>query len=156
MGGRHEFSVGLRWGGEPEGSSSSRDSRWRDHALSSTGKPEIQGSSAGAFHGDTTRWNPEELLVAALAQCHFLSYLYLCQREGIALLDYSDAASGILRTHPDGSGEMTEVVLTPRVVVDRADVERAASLHERAHELCFIARSVAFPVRVLPELVPSS
>jgi organic hydroperoxide reductase OsmC/OhrA len=42
-------------------------------------------------------------------------------------------------------------VLRPRVgVADAAMLERAAALHHRAHELCYIANSVAFPVRHEP------
>ena len=51
----------------------------------------------------------------------------------------------------DGGGEFTEVVLRPAVTVARADlVEAAAGLHGRANELCFIARSVNFPVHHKP------
>lgn len=146
----HRFSVAMSWSGPPTAPSSSRDSTWRDHVVYAPGKPDIAGSSAGAFHGDQSRWNPEELLIAALAQCHFLSYLYLLQREGIELTSYTDQAVGTLRTHPDGSGEMAEVVLSPTVHVALDSVEKATALHDQAHALCFIARSVAFPVRVVP------
>jgi len=56
--------------------------------------------------------------------------------------------------HPDGSGEFTSVVLRPRVVIsDPARLADATSLHHRAHELCFIARSVNFPVEHDPVVV---
>ena len=49
---------------------------------------------------------------------------------------------------PDGSGRFTSVVLHPVVTVAAgSDVERARALHEEAHRLCYIARSVNFPVR---------
>jgi organic hydroperoxide reductase OsmC/OhrA len=38
----------------------------------------IAGSSDSTFRGDAARWNPEQLLLAALAQCHMLSYLHAC------------------------------------------------------------------------------
>ncbi|MGI5165466.1 OsmC family protein [Spirillospora sp. CA-253888] len=45
-------------------------------------------------------------------------------------------------------GAFTEVVLRPEVVVtDPGLTGRAEGLHERAHEMCFIANSVNFPVR---------
>ena len=51
----------------------------------------------------------------------------------------------------DGGGEFTEVVLRPAVTVTEPGmVDAAAGLHERANELCFIARSVNFPVRHEP------
>ena len=51
----------------------------------------------------------------------------------------------------DGSGEFTDVLLRPEVVVRAAEmVERVEPLHEQAHRMCFLARSVSFPVRHEP------
>jgi len=45
----------------------------------------------------------------------------------------------------------TDVLLRPEVTVaEPGMVAAAAGLHERANRLCFIARSVAFPVRHEP------
>nr|WP_203432780.1 OsmC family protein [Jiangella asiatica] len=56
-----------------------------------------------------------------------------------------------MRTTPDGGGSFTEVTLRPRVTVTEADmVDKATGLHERAHELCFVAASVRTPVRHEP------
>jgi organic hydroperoxide reductase OsmC/OhrA len=47
----------------------------------------------------------------------------------------------------DGSGQFTEVMLRPRVTVTpESDCAKALELHEQAGKLCFIARSVNFPV----------
>ena len=47
----------------------------------------------------------------------------------------------------DGSGEFTRVILRPHVAItDPTRVADAVTLHHRAHQLCFIARSVNFPV----------
>jgi organic hydroperoxide reductase OsmC/OhrA len=81
-----------------------------------------------------------------------LMFLHLCADAGVLVTAYEDEAEGTLRVNPDGSGEFEEVVLHPRVQF--ADPERAndaAPLHERAHTLCFISRSVNFPVRCNPE-----
>jgi organic hydroperoxide reductase OsmC/OhrA len=57
----------------------------------------------------------------------------------------------------DGSGRFAEVVLRPAVIVSQpAMVERATQLHERAGAMCFIARSVNFPVRHEPSVVASA
>jgi organic hydroperoxide reductase OsmC/OhrA len=51
----------------------------------------------------------------------------------------------------DGGGHFVEVVLRPRVTVTSPDmVEKATVLHRDAHERCFIASSVNFPVRHEP------
>ena len=45
-----------------------------------------------------------------------------------------------------GGGRITEVVLKPQVVVRGTNKELALNLHEQAHQMCFIANSVNFPV----------
>jgi organic hydroperoxide reductase OsmC/OhrA len=53
--------------------------------------------------------------------------------------------------HEDGSGEFTEVTLRPQVTLaDASRCRELKALHHRAHELCFISRSVRFPVHVEP------
>ncbi len=145
----HTFEATLRWTGNLGTGTSSYRAYGRDYELSGPLKTSpIAGSSAKTYRGDDTRYNPEELLVAALSSCHLLAYLHLCAEAGIVVTGYDDSAEGTMRTNPDGSGEFTEVTLRPRVQI--TDPDRGAEadrLHERAHELCFIARSVNFPVR---------
>ncbi|MFQ5520678.1 MAG: OsmC family protein, partial [Candidatus Methylomirabilia bacterium] len=103
------------------------------------------------MRGDPSRYNPEELLVAALSACHMLWYLHLCTDAKIIVTDYMDHASGTMVLTADGSGHFTAVVLKPSVTIQRGgDVTLAERLHARAHQLCFIANSVNFPVRCEP------
>jgi len=70
----HFFEVSVQWTGNAgTGTSGYKDYR-RDNELSAGGKQIIAGSADKAFHGDRSRWNPEELLIAALSQCHMLSF----------------------------------------------------------------------------------
>lgn len=146
--GHHSYPVQLTWtGNKGEGTSSYR-SYERSHVIAVPGKPPIPGSSDPAFRGDRTRYNPEELLVASLSSCHMLWYLHLCAEAGVVVTRYSDDAVGTMIETPDGGGRFTDVLLRPTVaIVPGGDVERALQLHHRAHELCFIANSVNFPVR---------
>ena len=106
------------------------------------------------FRGDSARYTPEELLVASLSTCHMLWFLHLCADAGIVVTEYEDAASGEMSENADGSGEFTLVILRPRVVItDSARIADAMALHPLAHELCFIARSVNFPVQHEPMVV---
>src|SRR5690606_18715479 len=96
------------------------------------------------------RWNPEELLVAALAQCHMLSYLHMAVRAGVVVTGYEDRAQGFMAQQGLG-GHFTEVVLRPIVTVSQDSmVEAALAAHAEAYEHCFIANSVNFPVRHEP------
>jgi organic hydroperoxide reductase OsmC/OhrA len=150
---QHTYEVRLQWtGNDGEGTKTYKSYR-RDHTIVCEGKLEILGSSDPSFRGDRARYNPEELLVAALSSCHMLSYLHLCAVNHITVSEYRDAASGIMRENSDGSGEFVRVVLKPTVVVSAGDDRtRAGELHHEAHRLCFIARSVNFPVEVEPEI----
>src|ERR1035438_3014960 len=120
----------------------------RAHECMGEGKcAPIPGSSDPAFRGDAARYSPEELQVGALANCHMLWVLHLCADAGIVVTDYADEARGEMVEHADGSGEMTRVVLRPRLRI--ADIGRApevAAIHDRAHAVCCLARSVRFPV----------
>ena len=147
MGPEHLYDVTVTWtGNEGTGTSGYRDYR-RDHVVTADGLPDLPGSADPTFRGDASRWNPEQLLLAALSQCHMLSFLHVCVMNDVVVTAYVDEAHGVMRLNPDGSGEFTSAVLRPRVTVaDPAMVERADALHHEAHHLCFIARSVNFPV----------
>jgi organic hydroperoxide reductase OsmC/OhrA len=149
----HRYEVTVVWtGNQGEGTSGYR-AYARDHEVTADGRPAIAGSSDRAFRGDAERWDPERLLVAALSQCHMLSYLHVCAESGVVVVDYVDQAQGAMQQTPDGGGHFTEVTLRPRVTVSRQSMSAAArELHARAHELCFIANSVNFPVLHQPTI----
>lgn len=143
------------WTGNRGTGTSSYRAYDRDHEVSGDGRPAIAGSSDPAFRGDPGRWDPERLLVAALSQCHMLSYLHVCAEASVVVVGYEDQAEGSMEEDPDGGGRFTEVVLMPRVTVaEPSMVGLAHELHHRAGELCFIASSVDFPVRHEPIVAP--
>ena len=143
----HTFTLSLAWEKPTTNAPSPRDPSLRRHTITHPDKPAIEGSAAPAFHGEVERWNPEELLLASLAQCHMLTFFYLAGLDGLVVTDYTDTPEATLETHTDGSGNITEVMLRPQVSVRAGFTGDIDAIHERAHELCFIARSVNFPVR---------
>ncbi|MEU5873507.1 OsmC family protein [Glycomyces sp. NPDC047369] len=149
MSGReHHYEVTVEWTGNTGNGTAKYFDYGRDHDITAPGKPLIRGSADPAFLGQKERWNPEELLVAALSECHMLTYFSLCARERIAVTAYTDAATGTMTEEKGNSGRFTEVVLHPVVTIaDPAKAERAAELHHDANRDCFIAKSVNFPVR---------
>lgn len=148
----HHYRVHLLWQGNTGSGTSSYRSYSRKNLLSTDGKHDIEGSADRTFHGDADRWNPEELLVAALAQCHMLSYLHVAAANGVVVKAYEDDPVGAMQQSPDGGGCFTGVTLRPVVTItDPAQVVLAGSLHEEAAQKCFIAASVNFPVQHEPE-----
>ena len=147
----HHFAARLVWTGAERGTTKSYDSYGRDYRVEIEGKPPLMGSSDPTFRGDASKHNPEDLLVVALSACHMLSYLAACARAGIEVAAYEDKASGLM-TIKDGRMRFTEVTLAPRVVIAAGDLDKATALHESAHDMCFIANSVNFPVLHMPTM----
>lgn len=147
----HEYHVDISWTGNRGAGTSGYRGYGRDHVIRAAGLPDLPGTADPTFHGDKDRWNPEQLLLAALGQCHMLSYLHMAVKHGVVVTGYDDAASGVLRLNRDGSGEFLEANLSPQVgLANEAQRELADSLHAKANEVCFIARSVNFPVHHRP------
>jgi organic hydroperoxide reductase OsmC/OhrA len=148
----HTYDTVVTWtGNRGPGTSGVRDYS-RDHELTAIGPDPIAGSSDPALRGEKSRWNPEQLLVGALSQCHMLWYLHLCAQAGVVVTGYVDHAHGSMIETRDG-GHFTDVVLQPQVTVESLSmVEAAKRLHADAHRACFIANSVNFPVRHEPSI----
>jgi organic hydroperoxide reductase OsmC/OhrA len=152
----HHYEVAVTWTGNTGSGTTGYRDYGRAHEVSgvdSPGKPTLPGSADPAFRGDSAAWNPEELLVVSLSQCHMLWYLALCAQSGVVVTDYRDQPSGTMAETADGSGQFTEVTLRPAVTIAGHDqVERATQLHGKAHQMCFIANSVNFPVHHAPTI----
>ncbi len=147
----HHYTVTLRWTGNTGTGTSNYRTYRRDHVTEADGKPPIPGSSDPAFRGDPARWNPEELLVSSLSSCHMLWFLHLCADAGIVVTGYADRPEGVMDETADGGGRFTRVVLRPEATLAAgSDTEKARHLHHAAHEKCFIASSVNFPVECEP------
>ncbi|HEX7739289.1 MAG TPA: OsmC family protein [Marmoricola sp.] len=149
----HHYRLAVEWTGDRgTGTSGYRD---YDRAITvrAEGRPDLLASADRTFHGDAARWNPEEMLVAALSTCHLLSYLHVASRDGVVVMAYTDEAGGTMVQEGIG-GHFTEVVLRPVVTVtDAAMIERATAAHHDASQACFIAASVNFPVRHEPTVL---
>ena len=153
----HTYAVTLTWTGNTGTGTSAYGAFERSSEVTAGSKATLLASADPAFRGAPERWNPEELLIASLSQCHMLWYLVLCAKEGIVVTAYVDHPSGTLAETPDGGGHFDEVTLHPEVTIATGDdVDRATQLHERAHDLCFVARSVNFDVHAEPTITAAA
>ena len=152
----HYYKAVIQWTGN-KGSGTDHYTHYeRDYHVIIGNKPIIHGSSDPAFRGDENKYNPEEMLVSAISSCHMLWYLHLCSIEGVVVEEYTDTATGLMEERKDGSGCFTEVVLNPRVIVSlESMLPKASELHALANKMCFIANSVNFPIKHLPEIIVS-
>ncbi|MFJ2993527.1 OsmC family protein [Pandoraea sp. NPDC087047] len=151
--GEHEYHVSVEWIGNQGSGTSGYREYGRNHEIRVEGKPTIPGSADPAFRGDAARWNPEDLLVASASACHKLWYLHLCAEAGVVVEQYRDDAVGTM-IDTAGEGRFTRIVLRPQVTIrsgGNADlVTLAQALHHAAHEKCYIANSVNFPIECEP------
>lgn len=148
----HEYAATIEWTGGLQGSTASYAAYSREYRISIQGKPDLIGSADPAFRGDPSLYNPEDLLLAAVSTCHMLSYLALCARKGIEVISYADSCTA--RMEPKG-GTLTfvEAILNPVVGLSAGDRELAVELHHLAHEECYVAASVNFPILCRPTLL---
>ncbi len=148
---QHEYSSHLAWTGNR--GVGTRDYRAYDRSwnIAIPGKPVIACSNDPLLGGDPALMNPEDLLLSALSACHMLWYLHFASDAGIVVTAYSDSPIATGEVGRGGAGRFVSATLRPQVMIaPGGDIGEAEALHERIHAVCFIARSVNFPVAYSP------
>lgn len=149
-----EFKVQTQWSSLKETKNFELFSNSRTHKVYIDGKDSLTISAAKVFKGDETKHNPEDLFLAALSSCHMMSYMYLCKKHHITLLDYKDETLGKLKVNKDGSGAFILVELNPIVtILEKNEIDLAIKLHKEANRLCFIANSCNVPITHNPQVL---
>lgn len=148
----HTYGADLEWTGAAAGPTRAYKTYARDLVVRIPGKPDLLASSDPAFVGDPTRHNPEDLLLAAVASCHLLTWLSLCSRRGVVAIAYRDTPTAVMEWVGD-TYAFSRVDLAPRCTIAAgSDPALARALHDECHQACFIARSVNFPITCAPEI----
>lgn len=154
----HHYTLTVKWTGN-NGTGTSHSTHYeRAHTLSVQGKPDLLCSSDPAFRGDKTKYNPEDLFLASVAECHMLWYLHICADAGVIVVDYTDNPTGVMvEASAEGRGRFIAMTLNPQVVVAEASmIAKANELHDKAREMCFIANSANFPIGHKPVCIVQS
>jgi organic hydroperoxide reductase OsmC/OhrA len=155
----HQFETSLVWPADPAQTPMPDANFSRNNTLSAAGagKSSVLGSAPTVFSGDASGYNPEELLIMSLSECHMLTYLAIASKKRLVIQSYRDQATGTLSTGQYGTAgkvSMQEVVLHPTITIAKgADLNDLHAMHEKAHANCFMANSVNFPVRVEPTFI---
>ncbi len=126
----------------------------RDHAVIYGNGTRICASAAPEYNGNPECYNPEEAFVTSLASCHMLTFLALACKKRFVVESYRDDAVGVLGKNPEGKPAVTKVLLRPAVTFSGEKLpstEDFDRLNHQAHDLCFIANSVASCVEVVVE-----
>jgi organic hydroperoxide reductase OsmC/OhrA len=144
----HSYQIEVTWTGNTGTGTSSRRAYSRNHEVAAAGPAPLLASSDPAFRGDPTRWNPEQLYLASIAQCHMLWYLDLAARAGVIVTAYEDRPTGVVIEEAGGAGQFDGVTLHPTVTITAtSDPAAAEELHDQVGDYCFIARSINTPIR---------
>jgi organic hydroperoxide reductase OsmC/OhrA len=125
----------------------------RGHTVSFDGGITVPASASPHVVG---KWaveaavDPEEMLVAALSNCHMMSFLHVARLAGFTVAAYRDHAEGVMEHIAPAKQAVTKVVLHPQIewVGAAPDKEKLQHMHHEAHEACFIANSVRTAVTV--------
>jgi organic hydroperoxide reductase OsmC/OhrA len=125
----------------------------RGHTVSFDGGITVPASASPHVVG---KWaveaavDPEEMLVAALSNCHMLSFLHVARLAGFTVAAYRDHAECVMEHIAPAKQAVTKVVLHPQIewVGAAPDKEKLQHMHHEAHEACFIANSVRTAVTV--------
>ncbi|MBD3390472.1 MAG: OsmC family peroxiredoxin [Chitinivibrionales bacterium] len=149
-----EHKIALEWRRDTEDFQYA--SYTRDHTIIYGNDARICASAAPEYKGNADCFNPEEAFVTSLASCHMLTFLALACKKRFVVDSYRDDAVGVLGKNPEGKPAVTKVVLKPVVTFSGENVpgdDDFAQLHDKAHDMCFIANAVASCVEVVVEPV---
>ncbi|WP_103332488.1 OsmC family protein [Pseudotabrizicola formosa] len=147
----HDYSSRIVWTGNSGAGTRSYKGYARTWDIAVPGKPVVPCSNDPLLGGDPGRMNPEDLLLSALSACHMLWYLHYASEAGIVVTGYEDTPVGVGEIGPGGAGRFVRAELRPLItLVPGTDVAVAEAIHHRIAQVCFIARSVAFPVTHAP------
>lgn len=150
----HDYTVKIEWTGNRGTGTSAYRAYDRNWDLATPGKPLMHCSNDPLLGGNHEKHNPEDMLIAALSSCHMLWYLHLCSEAGVIVTSYQDNPIAVGEVEPSGKGRFLSATLKPRIeITAESDPVKAAQLHDEIHQVCFVARSVNFPVTYEPEII---
>lgn len=126
----HHYEVNLTWkGGETS-------------EISAGPRPVLPGGPPVQFDGtDETRWSPEHLVLAALAQCLMLTWVSLNKRSQIPLKGWESKGESVLEKTKEGL-VFTSFKLSVVLKTDASRVDEARRLLDSAKKYCIIANSL--------------
>ncbi|MBU2980759.1 OsmC family protein [Lentibacter algarum] len=144
---KHDFEAKVVWTGNTGEGTAHYKAYERTWEVQTEGKPVVKCSNDPLLGGDPTLHNPEDMLIAALSSCHMLWYLHMASDAGVTVLAYEDDPVGHGESEASGAGQFVSADLRPRITVAAGtDLAKADAIHSEIGKVCFIARSVAFPV----------
>ena len=121
--------------------------------LAVAGLESFKSNAPKEFGGPGDLWSPEDLLVAAIADCYAMSFRAVAKMAEFQWQDITCETTGEL-DRADTGVQFVAFKVTARLTLDAAaDASQAEKLLQRAKRACFISNSVKAPIELLTEIV---
>jgi organic hydroperoxide reductase OsmC/OhrA len=150
---QHAYTSNITWTGNQGTGTSGYKAYARTWDIAVKGKEPIHCSNDPLLGGDPGKMNPEDLLLS-------LSLPVTCCGTYIwpqmpALRSWNIRTRRWQRVkYLKGAGRFISATLRPKItVLPGTDLDAATAIHQQIHHVCFIARSVNFPVSYQPEFI---
>ena len=114
--------------------------------VAAEGVPDLESDAPTQFGGPGNQWSPEELLMAAVADCFVLTFRAISTASDVSWTTIECSATGTL-DRVERNNLFTEIALTVSVTAG-ADVNNKLleRLLHKAEEACLITNSLSAPV----------
>ena len=136
----HYYDVSVEW-------SEGRKGTMRSEALINS----IEVATPPQFiKGIEGIWSPEHLFVASINSCLMTTFLAIAENSKLVYSGFTSKAVGKLEM-VDGKYLMSEVILTPTVVVpNEQDKDKAIRILQKSEAACLISNSVKSKITLEP------
>lgn len=116
--------------------------------LSGTTVPTLESAPPLQFGGPGDKWSPEDLLVAAIADCFILSFKAISRASKFEWENLSCSVEGTL-DRVDRVTQFTAFTVQANLsIAATADAEKAHKLLEKAEHACLVSNSLKAPVQL--------
>jgi organic hydroperoxide reductase OsmC/OhrA len=148
-----EYLAKISW--QRNGAVFSDNQYSRAHTWSFDGGVSVPASSSPQVVpvplSDPANVDPEEAFVATVSSCHMLWFLSIAVKKRFIVDRYVDSAIGIMEKNEQGQLAITQITLCPQIVFAGNNLPtntQVDTIHELAHDNCFIANSIKTTIQV--------
>ena len=128
----HQYNVNLKWNAERVGEVSSPELNSKIEVAT---PPQFPKGVEGV-------WSPEHFFTAAVNSCFMTTFLAIAENSRLEFKEFNCKAVGIL-DQVDGKFLMTEVILSPTLVITKEDdKEKALRVLDKSEKACLISNSI--------------
>lgn len=121
--------------------------------LRSPNLPTLEVAAPPEFKGHAGLWTPEHLYVGAVNLCFMTTFLAVAELSKLEVARFTCQARGKLEKSEGRGLRITEITLTPNLVIRHSrDLARAARLLEKTESNCLISNSINTVVKLAPEI----